>query len=228
MLSPPACASFNGVDHPCEQCGIQVEDGRPFCPQCRAPQVRVEIVPQSLPAESTAPSDARIAADPLHRLAFRASPGSGLFRVALQAGLLGVIANIIPLGLGMVLTGILAALLYHRAAGQTLPSPKAARLGAMAGAVAFAVSSLLTVLAIVFMHAQNQFRDFMIKAVEQHAANPADPQVQAALEWLHSPQGFAVALAFAMIFALVLSMLFSAIGCVIGAVLFRERNRPTF
>ena len=189
--------------------------------------MRVEIVPQSFPAESTAPSGAR-AADPLNRVAFRASPGSGLFRVALQAGLLGVIANIIPLGLGMVLTGILAALLYHRAAGQTLPSPKAARLGAMAGAVAFAVSSLLTVLAIVLMHAQSQFRDFMIKAAEQRASNPTDPDVQAALQWLHSPEGFAAALGFAMFFFLALSMLFSALGCVIGAVLFRERNRPTF
>src|SRR6266496_123360 len=128
LLSASLCASFSDVDHPCDQCGIQVEDGRPFCPQCHAPQVRVEIAPQGgLPAESTASFDTRVAADPLHRLAFRASPGSGLFRVALQAGLLGVIANIIPLGLGMVLTGILAALLYHRAAGQTLPSPKAGR-----------------------------------------------------------------------------------------------------
>ncbi len=78
------------------------------------------------------------------------------------------------------------------------------------------------------MHAQNQFRDFMIKAVEQRAANLADPQVQATLQWLRTPEGFGTMLAFFMIFVLLLSMLFSALGCVIGAVLFRERNRPTF
>ena len=161
-------------------------------------------------------------------MAFRAPAASGLFRVALQAGLLGVIANIIPLGLGMVLTGILAALLYHRAAGQTLAVAKAARLGAMAGAIAFAASSLLAVLGIVLFHAQDQFRDFMMKAVEQRAASQPAPDVQVALQWLHSPEGFAVALAFSMVLALLLSMLFSAIGCVIGAVLFRERSRPTF
>src|SRR5271170_3368495 len=37
------CASFNDVEHSCRQCGAQVEDGRPFCPQCRAPQIHVQI-----------------------------------------------------------------------------------------------------------------------------------------------------------------------------------------
>src|SRR5450759_1122157 len=37
------CASFKGVEHPCQQCGTTVEDGRPFCPQCRAPQIHVRV-----------------------------------------------------------------------------------------------------------------------------------------------------------------------------------------
>src|ERR1035441_7204710 len=37
------CASFKDVEHPCQQCGITVEDGRPFCPQCRAPQIHVQV-----------------------------------------------------------------------------------------------------------------------------------------------------------------------------------------
>src|SRR6266403_5758814 len=31
------------VEHPCQQCGTLVEDGRPFCPQCRAPQIHVQV-----------------------------------------------------------------------------------------------------------------------------------------------------------------------------------------
>jgi hypothetical protein len=213
------------VDHPCHQCGASVEDGRPFCPHCRAPQVRVLVAEAAETAG--APSDLTASADPLDRLNYRPPAATGLFRVALQAGLLGVIANIIPLGLGMVLTGILAALLYHRAAGHTLSSAKAARLGVMAGAIAFAASSVLTVLAIVLFHAQAQFHDMVLKAIDQRAAI-SGPEVQATLQWLHTPEGFATILAFSMIFALALSILFSAIGCVIGAVLFRERNRPTF
>src|ERR1700692_2737912 len=45
-------ASFNDVEHPCQKCGTTVEDGRPFCPQCRAPQIHVQV----------AISDAEIAA----------------------------------------------------------------------------------------------------------------------------------------------------------------------
>src|ERR1700719_2072085 len=36
-------ASFNDVEHPCQKCGTAVEDGRPFCPQCRAPQIHVQV-----------------------------------------------------------------------------------------------------------------------------------------------------------------------------------------
>src|SRR5437660_8446862 len=36
-------ASFNDVEHPCQKCGTTVEDGRPFCPQCRAPQIHVQV-----------------------------------------------------------------------------------------------------------------------------------------------------------------------------------------
>ncbi len=179
------------------------------------------------PSPVTLPPESQDTADPLDRVAYHSPAATGIFRIALQAGLLGVIANIIPLGLGMVLTGILAALLYHRAAGQTLSSIKAARLGAMSGAIAFAVSSIITVLAIVFLHTQDQFRDMLMKAIDQRAASYG-PDLQPMLQWLHTPQGFATMLGVSMIFALILSVLFSAIGCVIGAVLFRERNRPTF
>jgi hypothetical protein len=202
---------------------MTVEDGRPFCPHCHAPQVRVQLAPEILAARTADTSGA-----PMSQIAFPHRMPSGLFRIALQAGLLGVIANIIPLGLGMVLTGILAALLYHRAAGQTLPPGRAARLGAVSGAIAFAASTLITVLLVVLLHAQDQFRDFVFKAVEQRAANPQDPNVQAVLQWIHTAQGFTAFLAFMMLGFLFFSVLFSTVGCVIGAVLFRERNRPTF
>jgi len=135
-------------------------------------------------------------------------------------------ANIIPFGLGMVLTGILAALLYHRAAAGALSSGKAARLGAMAGAISFAASVLLTLFLIVVLNSQQQFHDLMMKAVEQGVANRSDPDVQSFLQWLHTPEGFGIVLAFGIVGALALSMLFSAAGGVIGSMLFRERNRP--
>jgi hypothetical protein len=213
------------VAHPCEQCGTEVEDGRPFCPQCRAPQVRVEFAalpPVAVPARS----DLGTVPDHLNSATLRSSADPAFFRTALQAGLLGVMANLIPFGLGMVLTGILAALLYHRSNAGTLRSGKAARLGAMAGAIAFAATALLTVLAIILLNSQQKFYDVMMQAIEQGVANQSDQEVQAFLQWLHTPQGFGTILAFGMLLALLLSMLFSAVGGVIGSTLFRDRSRP--
>jgi hypothetical protein len=167
-------------------------------------------------------------ADSLQPAGLRAPAVTSHFRIALQAGLLGVMANLIPFGLGMVLTGILAALLYHRANGGMLVAGKAARLGAMAGAIAFAATSLLTVLLVVVLHAQPQFQDMMMKAIEQGMTNRSDPEVQSFLQWLHTSEGFGVVLGFGMLGAVLLSMLFSAVGGVIGATLFRDRSRPHF
>jgi hypothetical protein len=187
--------------------------------------VRVQFAP--LPAV-TIPASPDLPIEPGHISS--ASLGSSgdptFFRAALQAGLLGVMANLIPFGLGMVLTGILAALLYHRAQAGTLRGGKAARLGAVAGAIAFATTALLTVFAVVLFHSRQQFHDLMMKALEQSVANQSDPDIQSFLQWIHTPQGFEIVLALGMAGAVLLSMLLSAAGGVIGSVLFRDRNRP--
>ena len=135
-------------------------------------------------------------------------------------------ANLIPFGLGMVLTGILAALLYHRTQAGTLSIRKALRLGAVAGAISFAATALLTVLAIVLLNSQQQFHDLMMKAIEQGVAKQSGPEVQNFLQWIHTSQGFGTVLAFGMLGALLLSILLSAAGGAIGSTLFRDRNRP--
>jgi hypothetical protein len=213
------------VEHPCEQCGTEVEDGRPFCPKCRAPQVRVEIA--ALPPVAIAASAGlSVAPDHVSSTSLRSSGDPVFFRTALQAGLLGVMANFIPFGLGMVLTGILAALLYHRAGTGTLRAGRAARLGAVAGAITFAATAFLAVLAIVLLNGQQQFHDIMMKALEQSVANQSQPDVQSFLQWIHTAQGFEIVLALGMVGAVVLSMLLSAVGGVIGSTLFRDRNQP--
>jgi hypothetical protein len=213
------------VDHPCQQCGVAVEDGRPFCPHCRAPQVRVIVA--APPAPVTLSSESEPAADPLDRVSYHSPAATGLFRIALQAGLLGIIANIIPFGIGNVLTGILAGLLYHRAAGQTLPTSTAARLGAAAGAIASAIYWLLATVTMIFSHSENQIRDMVIAAVSRRA-DASSPEFQSLVQMLRTPEGFATVLVAGVIFVVILSVFFAVIGCVIGAVLFRERNRPTF
>src|SRR5438132_11560514 len=118
-------ASFNDVEHPCQECGTTVEDGRPFCPQCRAPQIHVQVA--SPDAEVAAglnsalgESSPAIAAETTvaSSQTRQASSGSAMgrgkaVRAALKAGVLGVFIGMIPL-LGMVLTGALAVFFYRR------------------------------------------------------------------------------------------------------------------
>src|SRR5208337_2240280 len=112
LLSGSLCASFKDVEHPCQQCGTTVEDGRPFCPQCRAPQIHVQVA---------VPDDAVVAdLNPAPDAFSPEIPQTGQFdrpgmmnrkiavRAALKAGVLGVFLGMIPL-LGIVLTGALAA-----------------------------------------------------------------------------------------------------------------------
>jgi hypothetical protein len=204
-----------------------VEDGRPFCPNCRAPQVRVEMT--SLPSIAIPVShELPIHPDQLGQAGIRSPGDPAFFRTALQAGLLGVMANLIPFGLGMVLTGILAALLYHRARSGNLRPMRAARLGAVAGAIAFATIAILSAFFISLLNLRQQFHDLMLKTLEQSVANQAGPDVQSFLDLIHTAQGFEIALALGMAGAVFLSMLFSAVGGVIGSTLFRDRNQPPF
>lgn len=203
-----------------------MEDGRPFCPSCRAPQVRVEFEPP--PAVLPSPPEIGITPDALNTASVRSGADPTFFRTAFQAGLLGVMAVLLIPGLGMVLTGILAALLGRRASGGNLPGSKGARVGAMAGAIAFAATSFLGVLAVVVLNLGQQFHDYMMKAFEQSLTRQSGPDVQSALQLLHTPEGFGMVLALFMVAALLLSMLLSALGGVIGSMLFRNRNRPPF
>jgi len=167
-----------------------------------------------------------LVSDPLRSAALRPGSDPAFFRTAMQAGLLGVMANLIPFGMGMVLTGILAALLYHRANPGMLRGGKAARLGAIAGAISFAATTLLTVMTVVLLHSQQKFHDLLMQAIEQGVANQSGPDVQSFLQWLHTPEGFGIIFAFGMLFALLLSMLFAAVGGAVGSTLFRDRRRP--
>jgi len=187
--------------------------------------VRVEFAPLA-PVAVPSGADLGVAPDHLNPANLRSSADPAFFRTALQAGLLGVMANLIPYGLGMVLTGIIAVLLYHRVNAGSLRGGRAARLGAVAGAIAFAATAFLTVLAIVVLNSQQQFHDVMMKAIEQSVARQSGTDVQPFLQWIHTPPGFDTMLAIGMVAALLLSMLFSAAGGLIGSTLFRDRKQP--
>jgi hypothetical protein len=195
------------VEHSCQQCGTEVEDGRPFCPQCRAPQINVLVaVPDAgggggLNAdEPNAVEDADSAE--LHSAPNFDRPGAMDSRVAarsaISAGLLGVFIGVIPI-LGIVLTGALAVYFYRRKSGFVLPAGLGSRLGGAAGVVAFSVNALFIV-AVILLHDQKQFLDLMISTFQRFGLNTTDPSIQAGLQSLFTFPTLVMSFFFAVLF----------------------------
>jgi len=229
LPSSKFCASFTSVDHPCEKCGVAVEDGRPFCPQCHAPQIHVQI---AIPAGEAAAAPNGVTDTSAVRIPlpadFARSPGleTSLFdrgiavRAALKAGVLGVFVSIIPV-LGIVLTGSLAVFFYRREKGLAPAARIGSRLGAAAGVVAFAINSALIAIRVFVLHAQQEYIESFLKVAQAIGYNPADPDIQAAIHNLFTPAGMVLTFFFGMIFTVALA----ALGGAVTAAVMRRPPR---
>src|ERR1700687_1482455 len=222
-------ASFNDVEHPCQKCGTTVEDGRPFCPQCRAPQIHVQVaIPDAEVAAGLNPApdgfspgmavETRLASSQARHASSGGTMNRGKsVRAALKAGVLGVFIGMIPF-LGMLLTGALAVFFYRRENGVPPPTALGSRLGGAAGVVAFAINALMITIRIFIFHAQQEYIDAILKITQKFGDNAADPDMQASIHNLFTPAGLVITFFFVMIFTVVLA---SA-----GGALASPTNRP--
>ncbi len=211
------------MDHACQQCGTAVEDGRPFCPQCRAPQIHVQIALadagdatglnpaiDEVSPETSESRNANFSGDrPRNDLDSRIA-----VRAALKAGLLGILIGAIPL-IGIPLTGALAVFFYRRKSRSIVPAALGARLGGAAGLVVFAIGALLAV-AIVGLHAQQQCIDMMMNTFQKLGANTADPQLRASIHEVFTPSGQAI--------AFFVTVVPASIGGVLASFFLRSRS----
>ena len=218
------------MEHSCKQCGILIEDGRPFCPQCRAPQIHVSVATPEvpfltdiIPAEefaSDAPVETRLASSPMRQTASRNILDRPAARhAALKAGVLGVFIGVIPF-LGVVLTGYLAVFFYRRENGLVPIAGLASRVGGAAGVVAFAINAMLMTVRIFVFHAQQEYIDFLTQIAHKVGADASDPNIQAGIRNLFTPAGLAVSLFFWMIIAVILA----SIGGALASIFLRPGN----
>ena len=232
LALPVHCAlASKCVEHPCQQCGTLVEDGRPFCPQCRAPQIHVQVAsPDAEVVAGLNPgmgefSQAIGVETGLASSQTRQAPsgnamdrGKGV-RAALKAGVLGVFIGMIPV-LGMVLTGALAVFFYRRENRVSPPAALGSRLGGAAGVVAFAINALMVTIRIFIFHAQQEYIDAILKIAQKFGANASDPDIQASIHNLFTPSGLVITFFFGMIFTVVLA----SIGGALTSRILRPRN----
>jgi len=223
------------MDHPCYKCGQSVEDGVPFCAHCGAPQIRVAI-PEVVPAVASSASENA----PLQRagvLEREDTPALALpvrwpqaLRPCVFAGLLG--AGAISLGLvfpaAVLGAGFLAVVFYRRnSLGTMIKAGTGALLGACSGAVCFVILGIFVAVASTATDVRAKFREQMLEGAQRWAASHAgDPQVQAALDTLKTPEGLAMMMIFAAVALFLLSIILAGIGGALGGIFVSRRSRP--
>lgn len=226
------------MDHPCHKCGHSVEDGRPFCSQCGAPQIRV-MMPEPLAAgagnvsSSDLPAyslDQPLVPGPLKAPALstgiewpRALRACGV--AALIAALVMALGLMVPL-LAVLGAGFLAVTLYHRRnPAWSVNARSGAQVGAVCGLLFFGIAAIFETLAVALFHTGGEVRQKMLEALDQAASRSGDPQVQVVFDRLKTPEGLAVMLVLGMVVLFLVSVAAGSLaGALTGAFLGR-RNR---
>ena len=212
-------------------------DGVPFCKQCGAPQIRVigvepeptanvrddesspeRLLPPSLPSLPSPIPAAQTCAVQWSR----ALPGAAL------GGVFSLPAMAIPfamLGPAFMLGGGLAVMLYRRASGGVVPTPRAgARIGAASGGFAFLYVAVLTVACAVYRTAET--RDFLLGGVAQLASWGYPPEAIAQTkQMVMTPDGLAAAVCSILFTMLLIMVAGSSIGGAFYAAWSRRRPR---
>jgi uncharacterized protein DUF4199 len=226
------------MDHPCYKCGHIVEDGKPFCAECGAPQIRV-AVPEPAPA---GPGSVLPVHQPIFTRDALQVPGAlaasalspeivwpRALRVCAVAALISIVVTslrLVPPLLAAPGAGTLAVILYRRRnQGWRVTAGSGARVGAVTGLLASAVFAFFSAIFVAVLQSGGQVRQEMIEALQQVASRSSDPQVQATLDLLVKPENLSK-----LILGIVLFIFFSiAAGSLAGALtgaLLGRGNRP--
>jgi len=222
------------MEQPCYKCGQAVEEGIPFCPHCSAPQIRVVITePAPLAAAAADPatsshSDILPAAPSVPALALPVRWSHAVAPCALAA-LVSLLLMFLGLNVlvALVSAGFLAVIFYRqRQRGIAIRAGSGARLGALSGLFYFGVLSLLGTLAASLPDVRTKIRGQIIENAQKWAASrPGDPQVQAALDQLKTPQGLIMILIIAAVVLFVLSLALGALGGALGGSFFGRHDK---
>ena len=228
------------MDHPCYRCGNNTEDGKPFCLQCGAPQIRVAMPePAVAPVAGNVPlNDATVfSLDPPGVAAPLSVPAlsAGIewrraFRACAIAALISLAVMFLRLMVPPLATlgaGCLAVILYQRrnpTAG--IDARSGAQLGAVTGILSSVVFGVFFVIFLAVLQSGGQARQEMIEALQQVAARSHDPQVQAVLDLLSKPEGLAAKLSLGMVGLFLISVAAGSIGGALTGAFFGRRNRP--
>jgi hypothetical protein len=144
------------------------------------------------------------------------------------ASMLPILNNLFPIW--MLGGGWLAVNLYRRRSSSLpLSASIGAKVGALAGLLGFAFFSIFSsaylAIATVVLHQGEQLRAILRNALQQTASSSQDPRMQAVVQWVQTPEGLALMVAFSMVLFLVAFLLLSCAGGIFAASLSRRKLR---
>ena len=221
------------MEQSCYKCGQTVEEGIPFCPHCSAPQIRVVIAePAPLPlayagATTTQEAVSLPASQTVPVLALPMQWSQAFRPCALAA----VVASLLmALGLNpfvaMFSVGFLAVVFYRQSRREILMRPAiGAGLGALAGLLWFAMSSILEALVIILFHKGPELSSELAKRIQQASSQTSDQQVLAVFDRLKSPGGLEVLMLIGLIFAFLASLVLGGLGGLLGGAILGRRGK---
>jgi hypothetical protein len=225
------------MDNLCHRCNAEVAPGTPFCPQCGAPQIRVATPVTSQPVISrvdeepgadrfgTSSSDSGEAISAIRwSSALPKTAVSGFATVALLI-LVASITQLPALALLVVpLGGAFSVLLYVRGNNkQPVSGGAGARLGAVTGLFSFLVYCLIA--AAELSSQRGEVLNTVRKALDEAAAQSADPQAHNLVQMMMTPSGIAMLFVLAAIIFLFIFLILSSLGGAAGAAMLK-RGRP--
>jgi hypothetical protein len=217
------------MDQPCYKCGQVVEEGRVFCPHCRAPQIRVIVaeavaaVPVATGAQAQLPSSETV---PASAVPVRGEQAAQPCAVAALIAALGMVLQLINPIIAPIGAGFLAVALYRRRNPEIrIHARTGARLGAICGFFCFGMTAILGAFRVAILHEGHKIRAFLLDAIGQASARSPDPQLQPALDFLRSPAGLLLLCVFYLIVGLILFVLLGMLGGALGGVGLSRRDR---
>jgi MFS family permease len=233
------CVTFKSIlfpmDYSCHKCGRTLEEGRPFCPDCGAPQIRV-ILPDATPQPALAGDGAVLQghAEAVHVLpsdsanSFHAWWSHDLKPCALAA-IIAIALSLVGLNpfVGALAAGWLAVTFSRRRMpGMRVRPATGGRLGAITGLIIFGISTVFETFAVVLLNKGAELRSEMLDKVQQVAQRYPGPEVQPFVDFVKTPEGFAFMMVGSVIFGLVAFIALGGLGGALGAW-FLGRNRQS-
>ena len=221
------------MEQPCYKCGQVVEEGRPFCPHCMAPQIRVLVAePVAAPSSMAEPSATVSAALPASEIVpTLAVPTqwSEAVKPAASAAIVGMILMALRLYpiVALFIMGFLATLFYRQGhPGSPMKPAIGIRLGALSGLFCSGFMTLLIALGTMVPDLRDTLHHQTVEYFKSAAAlQPGNTQLQSLLEQMKTPEGFILVMIVLAVMFIVLSIALSSVGGALGAAILGRRER---